>query len=290
MTFALFVEQLLNGVQFGTMLFLMSAGLTLVFGIMNLINLTHGSLYMVGAYFAVTVLSFIPNFAVAVVLAIPLTAVFGILLDKLVLKYFYARSHLEQVLATFGLIFVFNDTVRLLWGPASLPMPLPPSLDGSIELFPGLIYPTFRLVVLACGLLVAGCLYLLITKTRAGMWVRAGANDRAMATALGVNVPYVFTAVFAVGAALAGFAGMMTAPITAVQVGMGEPILILALVVTVLGGIGSVRGAFIAALMIGIVDTFGRVLLPDAIGSICIYILMVVILAVRPAGLFPARG
>ncbi len=290
MTWALFIEQLLNGVQFGTMLFLMAAGLTLVFGIMDMINLTHGSLYMVGAYFAVTFQNLFASFVLAIVLAVLCTAIFGILLDKLILRFFYGRSHLQQVLVTFGLIFVFNDLVRLVWGPAAMAFDLPEVLNGSIEILPNLMYPSYRLAVLAVGLLIAYILYVLITKSRAGMWVRAGAYDRAMAGAMGVNVSFIFTAVFAIGAALAGFAGMMTAPITSVQIGMGDPILILALVVTVLGGIGSVRGAFIVALLIGIADTYGRVLLPDAVGSVGIYILMVIILAFKPAGLFPARS
>ncbi len=290
MSISLFIEQLLNGIQFGVMLFLMAAGLTLVLGIMNLVNLAHGSIYMAGAYFAATMLLVVPSFPLALLAALVATALFGWLLDRVVLKYFYGRSHLEQVLVTFGLIFVLNDTVRLIWGPAAINLPLPAAIAGSIEILPGIHYPAFRLLVLGAGLLVVGALYLLIAHTRAGMWVRAGASDRSMAMALGVDVPRVFTVVFGVGAALAGFAGMMTAPLTAVQVGMGEPILILALVVTVLGGIGSVRGAFIAALLVGLVDTFGRVLLPAAIGSIGIYLLMAIILAFRPAGLFPARA
>ncbi|MBN9429013.1 MAG: branched-chain amino acid ABC transporter permease [Burkholderiales bacterium] len=290
MSISLFIEQLLNGIQFGVMLFLMAAGLTLVLGIMNLVNLAHGSIYMAGAYFAATMLLVVPSFPLALLAALVATALFGWLLDRVVLKYFYGRSHLEQVLVTFGLIFVLNDTVRLIWGPAAINLPLPAAIAGSIEILPGIHYPAFRLLVLGAGLLVVGALYLLIAHTRAGMWVRAGASDRSMAMALGVDVPRVFTVVFGVGAALAGFAGMMTAPLTAVQVGMGEPILILALVVTVLGGIGSVRGAFIAALLVGLVDTFGRVLLPAAIGSIGISLLRAIILAFRPAGLFPARA
>jgi branched-chain amino acid transport system permease protein len=290
MTVSLFVEQLLNGVQFGVMLFLMSAGLTLVLGIMNLVNLAHGSLYMLGAYFAATLLMVVPSFVVAIAIAVVATAIAGLVLDRIVFKYFYQRTHLEQVLVTFGLIYVMNESVRLIWGPIPLPFPLPGLVSGSAQILPGIEYPVFRLVILVAGLIIALILYLLITRTRAGMWVRAGAHDRTMAMAIGVNVPRVFTAVFALGAALAGYAGMMTAPLTAVQVGMGDPIVILALVVVTIGGIGSVRGAFIAALLVGIVDTFSRVLLPSAIGSICIYLLMAVILAFRPAGLFPAKS
>jgi branched-chain amino acid transport system permease protein len=289
-TLSLFLEQLLNGVQFGVMLFLIAAGLTLVLGIMNLVNLAHGSLYMAGAYFAASLAQVMPSFTLALLCAVAGTAIFGWALDRLLFKFFYSRSHLEQVLVTFGLIFVLNETARSLWGPVALNLPLPQAVAGSVWIWPGFDYPAFRLIVLGAGLAVAGILYLLIATTRAGMWVRAGASDRGMAIALGVNVARVFTVVFAIGAALAGFAGMMTAPFSAVQVGMGEPVLILALVVTVLGGIGSIRGAFIAALLVGLVDTFGRVLLPPAIGTICIYVLMAVILAFRPAGLFPARA
>jgi branched-chain amino acid transport system permease protein len=211
-------------------------------------------------------------------------------LERLVLRRFYARSHLDQVLVTFGLILVFNDLTRMVWGAVPVPLPLPGALGGSIELLPGVFYPAFRLVILAVGLLVALGLYLVVVHTRIGMKIRAGASNRPMASALGVDVGLLFALVFAAGAALAGLAGAMAGPITAVQVGMGEPILILALVVTVIGGIGSIRGAFIAALMIGIVDTFGRVLLPPALGSMAIFMLMALILAWRPRGLFSVHA
>jgi branched-chain amino acid transport system permease protein len=290
MTPALFAEQLLNGVQFGVMLFLMAAGLTLVFGIMNLINLAHGSLYMAGAFFAATFLQVTGSFVLAVALALPATALLGAALELAVLRRFYTRSHLDQVLVTFGLILILNELTRIVWGPVPVPMPLPSWLSGSVEIVPGVPYPAFRLAILAVGALVALALYLVVAHTRAGMWVRAGASDRAMASALGVDVELVFSAVFAAGAALAGLAGIVAGPILAVQVGMGEPILILALVVTVIGGIGSIRGAFIAALVIGIADTFGRVLLPPALGSMVIFMLMAAILAWRPQGLFPVHG
>ena len=290
MSLPLVLEQAINGVQFGVMLFLMSAGLTLVFGIMNLINLAHGSLYMIGAYLAATLYQLTGQFVLSFVGAMLLTALVGALLERGLLRRFYERSHLDQVLVTFGLILVFNDLVRLLWGPVSVPLPLPPALAGSIQLMPGLQYPTFRLVILAIGILVAGGLYALISHSRIGMWVRAGASNRPMASAMGVNVEMIFVLVFSAGAALAGLAGMMAGPITAVQIGMGEPVLILALVVTVIGGIGSVRGAFVAALLIGIVDTLGRILLPPALGSMVIFILMAAILAWRPQGLFPVHG
>lgn len=290
MDLPLILEQSINGVQFGVMLFLMSAGLTLVFGIMNLINLAHGALYMVGAYLAATLYQATGQFVLSFIGAMLLTAVVGAVLERGLLRRFYERTHLDQVLVTFGLILVFNDLVRLIWGPVSLPLPLPPALAGSIQLMPGLHYPAFRLVILAVGILVAAGLYGLIVHSRIGMWVRAGASDRAMASAMGVNVEMIFVAVFAAGSALAGLAGMMAGPITAVQIGMGEPVLILALVVTVIGGIGSVRGAFVAALLIGIIDTLGRILLPPALGSMVIFILMAAILAWRPQGLFSVHG
>ncbi len=290
MTLALTVEQLLNGVQLGTMLFLMSAGLTLVFGIMNLINLAHGALYMVGAFLCASLLLWTGNFLLAMALALPLTALVGAAMEYTILRRFYERGHLDQVLVTFGLILVFNDLVRMIWGVVPVPMRLPEGFSGSVEILPGVQYPAFRLAILAVGIAVALGLYVVVVHTRAGMWVRAGASDRAMASALGVDVQLVFALVFAAGAALAGLAGLMAGPITAVQVGMGEPILILALVVTVIGGIGSVRGAFVAALLVGVVDTFGRVLLPPALGSMMTFMLMAAILAWRPQGLFPVHG
>ena len=290
MTPSLFVEQSLNGVQLGVQLFLMSAGLTLVFGIMNLINLAHGSLYMAGAFFAAAFVKLTGSFMLALALAIPATAMLGVVVEILVLRRFYARSHLDQVLVTFGLILVFNDLVRFVWGVVPVPMPVPDALSGSVTILEGVQYPAFRLAILAVGLAVALALSAVVAHTRVGMWIRAGASNRPMASALGVDVQLVFGLVFAAGAALAGLAGMMAGPITAVQVGMGEPILILALVVTVIGGVGSIRGAFIAALTIGVVDTFGRVLLPPALGSMVIFMLMAMILAWRPKGLFPAHA
>jgi branched-chain amino acid transport system permease protein len=290
MSYILIVEQLLNGVQFGVMLFLMSAGLTLVFGIMNLINLAHGSLYMAGAFIAASMISTTGSFFLSVIIAVVVTSALGMVMEIAILRPFYARTHLDQVLVTFGLILVLNEITRLVWGPVPVAMPLPAYLAGSVELFAGVRYPIFRLAILLVGAVVAVGLYLVILHTRAGMWVRAGAANRPMASALGVDVQFVFLMVFAVGAALAGLAGIMAGPIFAVQVGMGEPILIVAFVVTVIGGIGSIRGAFLAALLIGIVDTFGRVLLPPALGSMMIFILMAVILAWRPNGLFPLQS
>ncbi|MGO9358022.1 MAG: branched-chain amino acid ABC transporter permease [Xanthobacteraceae bacterium] len=290
MTTPLLIEQSLNGLQLGVQLFLMAAGLTLVFGIMNMINLTHGSLFMVGAFLAAAALARTGNFLLALLVAVPATALAGALLEATVLRRFYNRGHLDQVLVTFGLIMVINELVRIVWGPVPVPMPVPALLSHTVEVFPGVIYPSFRLAILAVGLLVAIGLYIVVVHTRVGMWVRAGASNRSMASAMGVNVELVFSLVFAAGAALAGLAGIMAGPISAVQVGMGEPVLILALVVTVIGGIGSIKGAFVAAILIGLTDTFGRVLLPPALGSMIIFMMMAAILAWRPRGLFPVHG
>ena len=290
MTFNLFLEQALNGIQLGVMLFLMSAGLTLVFGIMNLINLAHGSLYMLGAFFAAAVTNATGSFLLGVLVAVPATALTGALLERVLLRRFYERSHLDQVLVTFGLILVINEVVRIIWGGVPLRFSLPPLLDGSVEILAGVPYPVFRLAILAVGLAVALGLYTVIQHTRIGMWIRAGASNRQIAGAMGVDVELVFVLVFSAGAALAGLAGLMAGPILAVQVGMGESILILALVVTVIGGIGSVKGALVAALAIGLIDTFGRVLLSPALGSMIIFIAMAAILAIRPKGLFPVHG
>jgi branched-chain amino acid transport system permease protein len=286
----LFIEQLMNGVQFGVTLFLMSAGLTLVFGIMNMINLTHGTIYMAGAFIAATVSHGAGSFLIGLFAGVTGAALLGVILEAAVLRRFYSRSHLDQVLVTFGLILVFSDLFRMIWGPVPLSIPVPSQLAGFVTIFPGVDYPAYRVVVLLVGLIVAAALYLLVSHTRAGMWVRAGSSDRETAQALGVNVRQLFAAVFAVGSAFAGLAGLMAAPLSAVQVGMGDPVLILALVVTVVGGVGSIRGAFVAALMIGVIDTFGRVLLPAALGSMLIFLLMAIVLAVRPKGLFIVHG
>ncbi|MDE2364210.1 MAG: branched-chain amino acid ABC transporter permease [Hyphomicrobiales bacterium] len=289
-TSSLLIEQLLNGVQFGVMLFLMSAGLTLVFGIMNFINLAHGSLYMIGAFAGAATQAATGSFLLAVVAAPLAGAVAGLALERGLFQRFYARDHLDQVLVTFGTILALNEATRIVFGLTPLRMNLPDALAGHVEIIPGVPYPTFRLVILGVGLAVAALLYVVIMRTRIGMWVRAGASDRPIASAMGVNVPLVFAALFGVGAALAGLAGVMAGPILSVQVGMGEPILILALVVTVIGGIGSIRGAFVAALLVGIVDTFGRILLTPALGGMAIFMMMAAILAFRPKGLFPAHG
>jgi branched-chain amino acid transport system permease protein len=229
MTPVLLLEQALNGVQLGIMLFLLAAGLTLVFGIMNLINLAHGSMYMLGAYLAATLQRWTGSFVLAVLLALPVTLVIGLLVEIIALRTLYQRDHLDQVLATFGLILFFNELVRLLWGPQAYHMALPWALSGHVSLLPGVRYPTYRLAIMGVGLVVAGGLAFLIKRTRLGMWIRAGASNRTMTAALGVNITWLYTFVFGLGAALAGLAGMMAGPILALQVGMGESILILTL-------------------------------------------------------------
>ena len=294
----LLLEQSLNGLQFGLMLFLLAAGLTLVFGIMDMINLAHGSLYMIGAYFAATFVQLTGSFIAAIPLTLAATAIVGMTLEITILRRLYARDHMSQVLATFALILITNELVRIIWGSQPMPLSTPALLSGPVELLPGLSYSSFRLVIIAVGVLVAIGLFLLVTKTKTGMLVRAGASNREMATAMGVNIKTLFTLVFGFGAALCAIAGMMLGPILAVQVGMGEDILILAFVVIVIGGVGS--------LLVGIVDTLGRTVIPvllreffspqvasnagPALASILIYVLMAGVLFWKPQGLFPARG
>jgi len=287
------------------MLFLLAAGLTLVFGIMDMINLAHGSLYMLGAFLASMFVQLTGSFLAGVLLAIPATAVLGMILEVTILRTLYTRDHLSQVLATFALILIINELVRLVWG-SDAALPMPAALSGPVELLPGLRYPSYRLVIIAVGLAVALLLYFLVAKTKVGMLVRAGASNREMALAMGVDIKTLFTLVFGAGAALCALAGSMLAPLLAVQVGMGENILILAFVVIVIGGIGSIRGALVGALLVGAVDTLGRTLLQHvlrawlppqwasaagpALASIAVYVLMAAVLAIRPQGLFPARG
>lgn len=301
----LLIEQILNGVQLGLLLFLLAAGLTLVFGIMDLVNLAHGSLYMVGAYFAATFVDWTGSFVLGALLALPAAFLFGIVVERVALSTLYARDHLDQVLATFGLILFFNELVRLLWGPGGRTIPLPAVLNGTVTLLPRLDYPVYRLMVILVGGAVALFLYWLVAKTRLGMRIRAGASNREMIGALGVDIRLLYTMVFGLGAAFAALAGIMAAPITTAQIGMGESILIIALVVIVIGGIGSIRGAFVAALLVGMIDTMGRAFLPEllravmsvpaantlapALASMLIYLLMALVLFLRPEGLFPAR-
>lgn len=290
MTAALFAEQVLNGLQLGVMLFLMAAGLTLVFGIMNLINLAHGSLYMMGAYLTATFQQATGSFFLGLLLALPATAVVAMLVELVALRQLYDRDHLDQVLATFGLILFFNELTRIIWGPSAYFLDVPEVLSGTVEVLPGIPYPAFRLAILLAGLAVAAFLFFLIARTRLGMLIRAGASNREMVSALGVDIRLLYTLVFGLGAALAALAGGMAGPILAVQVGMGESILILTFVVIVIGGIGSVHGALVAALLVGLVDTFGSVLLPAAAAEIAIYLLMALILVWRPSGLFPVNA
>jgi branched-chain amino acid transport system permease protein len=304
---AIFVfEQLLNGMGYGLMLFLLAAGLTLVFGIMDVMNLAHGSLFMFGAYIAAKVHVASGSFPVAILVAILVTVLAAAVLEALLMRRLYGRDHLAQVLATFGVILMANDAVKMVWGPSPTLAPTPAVLSSAVQLLPDLTYPSYRLVLLVSGLLIGLGLYLLVNHTRLGMLVRAGASDRGMAELMGVRVGRVFTGVFALGAALAAIAGALLGPISAVQIGMGEVILIPALVVIVIGGIGSVRGAFIAALLVGLVDAIGRAFVPPllkvlfspglaadlgpAVSEIAMYVLMAVVLSIKPTGLFAAKA
>jgi len=262
-----FIEQCLNGVQLGMLLFLLAAGLTLIFGIMDLVNLAHGSLYMLGAYFAATFAALTDSFVLGALLALVATAVCGMVLEVIAIRPLYGRSHLDHVLGTFGLLLFFNELVRLIWGPAGMTLSLPSAMLTAVQIIPGVYYPLYRLVIILVALAVAALLYLLVMRTRLGMLIRAGASNREMVGALGVNIKLLYTLVFGLGATLAGFAGLMQAPILTVQIGMGENILILAFVVIIIGGIGSIRGAFVAAIVVGLIDTLGRAFLPDVLRS-----------------------
>ncbi len=302
----LFIEQCLNGLQLGLLLFLLAAGLTLVFGIMDLVNLAHGSLYMLGAYFGATFTALTGDFLTGILLALVATWLVGMAVEVIALRRLYGRDHLDHVLGTFGLILFFNEAVRLIWGPAGLTLPLPSWLNRSVELLPGVYYSMYRLSIILVALAVAALLYFMVMRTRVGMLIRAGASNREMVAALGINIKLLYTLVFGLGAALAGLAGMMQAAILTAQIGMGENILILAFVVIIIGGIGSIRGAFIAAIFVGMIDTVGRAYLPDLLGlflsksgaataapalsSMLIYVVMAVVLIVRPQGLFPANA
>ncbi|MEA1915446.1 MAG: branched-chain amino acid ABC transporter permease [Campylobacterota bacterium] len=302
----LFIEQLINGLQLGVMLFLMSAGLTLVFGIMQVINLAHGSFYMMGAFVAATVTIHSGNFMIGMLAGLVVAGIIGMLVELTILRQLYKRDHLDQVLATFGLIFFFNELTRIIWGRQPLFMDIPTWLNGTVEIFPGIDYPLYRLAIIIVGILVALFLYLLFSRTRLGMQIRAGATNRDIISALGVNIKLLYTLVFGLGVMLAALAGVMAGPILAVEVGMGESILILTFVVIVIGGIGSVQGALVGALLVGLVDTLGRAYLPSIlsllmssevgntlgapIAAMSIYILMAVILAFKPNGLFPVQN
>src|SRR5215212_3063926 len=293
--------QVLNGVQLGLLMFLLAAGLTLTFGIMDLVNLAHGSLYMIGAYLAWTFISWIDSFVLGALLALPATFLVGVIVEAVVMRRLYARDHLDQVLATFGLILFFNELVRVIWGPAGKSIAVPAFLNRTVEILPGVPYPAYRFVLIVVGALVALLLAWLVARTRLGMLIRAGASNRRMIAALGVNIELLFSLVFGLGAVFAGLAGLMAAPISSVKIGMGDDIVIL-----VIGGIGSIKGAFVAAMVVGQIDIVGRAFLPEllkaflspasasaaapAISQVLIYILMAGVLVWRPTGLFGQRA
>ena len=306
MSLSLFIVQLLNGLQLGVLLFLVAAGLTLVFGVMDFINLAHGVQYMLGAYLAVTFVSLTGSFLLGLVLALAAALLLGLALEFLVFRHLYERDHLDQVLATFGLILLLNQAVKMIWGAAPLSVPVPEFLSGNVRLMDGILYPVYRFALIAAGLGVGALLWFVVEKTRAGMLLRAGASNAPMVSALGVDIRKLFMIVFAFGTMLAGFAGAMAAPILSVEPGMGDTVLILAFVVIVVGGIGSIRGAFVGALIVGLVDTLGRSSMNDllrlfmapasaratgaALSSMLIYLVMAAVLFVRPEGLLPAKG
>ncbi|MEN2980563.1 branched-chain amino acid ABC transporter permease [Tistrella bauzanensis] len=300
--FALLIEQVLNGLQLGVMLFMIAAGLTLVFGVMGVLNLAHGALYMVGAFAAAFIAAETGSVVLGILVAMPVAALAGLLIERLVIARLYARDHLDQVLATFGIVLFANEMMRILFGPRPLFLNVPDFAAGTLEILPGVPYPVWRLVIILVGLVVAGGLALLIERSRLGMLIRAGAQNRRMVAALGVDIGRLYAVLFALGGLLAGLAGAVAGPVLAVQVGMGEPVLILAFVVIVIGGIGSVRGAFTGALVVGLADTLGRAYLPElaravlppaaadqigaALASMTIYLLMALVLAIRPKGVF----
>ncbi len=301
----LLIEQALNGLQYGMMLFVMAAGLTLIFGVMGLINLAHGSLYMIGAFACAAVASATGSYWLGLAASLIAAAFVGALVERLVIRRLYGRDHLDQVLATFALILIFSEGTRWLFGSFPLYLSLPPALSGAVLLPGGVTYPLFRLVIIATGMAIALGLWLLITRTRLGIRIRAGEADREMISALGVDIGALYTAVFALGAALAGMAGALVGTLQSVQVGMGEPVLILAFVTVVIGGIGSIKGALIGALLVGMTDTLGKALLPvllqpvlgtnagpvgAALASVLIYVLMALVLIIRPQGLYGAKA
>ncbi|WP_171208703.1 MULTISPECIES: branched-chain amino acid ABC transporter permease [unclassified Ruegeria] len=306
MSTILIIEQILNGLQFGIMLFLMAAGLTLIFGVMGLINLAHGSLYMVGAFAAAAVAGATGSFLLALVAALAAAALAGAIVEIVVIRRLYKAPHLDQVLATFALILIFSEGTRWIFGSFPLFLDVPSYLSGPIRLPGGIQYPLYRLVLIGVGLSVAIGLWWLTARTRIGIQIRAGENDREMIAALGVDISKLYTIVFALGAALAGLAGALVGAIQSVQVGMGEPVLILAFVVIVIGGIGSIKGAFIGAILVGLTDTLGGIFLPQlfklfmetgaatqtgsALASMAVYVLMSLVLIWRPTGLFGARA
>ena len=305
MSFVLIAEQILNGLQLGVMLFLMSAGLTLIFGVMGLINLAHGSLYMVGAFAAAAIAGLTGSFLLALWAALTAAAIAGAIVEMVVIRQLYNRDHLDQVLATFALILIFSEGTRWIFGSFPLYLDIPSYLQGSVYLPGGIQYPLYRITLILIGIVVAIVLGLMINKTRIGIRIRAGENDREMIAALGVDISKLYTIVFALGAALAGLAGALVGAIQSVEVGMGEPVLILAFVVIVIGGIGSIKGAMVGSVLVGLTDTLGGVFFPQvlqlfmdistatnlgsSIASMAIYILMGVVLIWRPTGLYGSR-
>jgi branched-chain amino acid transport system permease protein len=305
MDWGLFLIQLLNGLQLGILLFLVASGLTLVFGIMDFLNLAHGALYMLGAFFAATLTELTDSFILGILLALPLVAIVGLLVEVIIARRLYRRDHLDQVLATFGLILFFDTLAQVIWGPQGRSVLLPGWLRGQVEFAPGVLVPSYRILIIVVGLAVAAALYWIVNRTRLGMLIRAGASNRTMIGALGIDIRTLFTLVFAIGAVFAGLAGMMVAPITEASIGMGNDIIILAFVVIVIGGVGSVKGAFVAAMLVGLIDTMGRSFLDGvfklvmteqnaetsapAVAAMLIYIVMAIILTVRPQGLFPPK-
>jgi branched-chain amino acid transport system permease protein len=299
MTLQVLVEQFFNGLQLGMMLFLMAVGVTLVFGIMRVINLAHGSLFMLGGYFLAEAAERTHSLLIAIPITLAGVIIIGIVLELVVLRPLYARSHLDQVLATFGLTLMFNEAVTMVWGREPLYLSVPEFLDGSVEIFPGVPYPIYRLAITGVALVAGALLYLVLNHTRIGALIRAGSDKREVVQALGVNIGLLYTLVFALGASLAGLAGMMTGPLLSIESGVGDPILILTLVVIVIGGMGSIRGAFIGSLIVGIFDTLSRVVLPNlvsgtasaALVGMAVYVLMALVLLYSRAGLFSgARG
>ena len=301
--FQLILEQLLNGVQLGMFLFLVSAGLTLVFGFMNVINLAHGSLFMIGAYAIALIGGATGSFLAGLLLSLPVVALAALIIELLIIRPLYTRDHLDQVLATFGLILFINEGTTMLLGRTPLFLDVPAALSGTVEIFGIFSYPLYRLAIIAAGVIVAGMLWFIITRTRVGMRIRAGTTNREMVEQLGVNIDALNTAIFVVGAMFAGFAGALAGPLTSVEVGMGENLLILCFVCIVIGGIGSIRGALLGSVVVGVVDTMGRAFMPDFLGmfldpasasgiaaglsSMSIYLLMVIVLVLKPTGLFP---
>ena len=299
------IEQVLNGLQFGVMLFLMAAGLSLVFGILNVVNLAHGSFYMIGAYVCAYVFGVTGSYILAVIAALIVTGGVGLVVEATVFREIYKRDHVDQVLATFALTLIFNEVVRLIWGDTGLYASVPPFLAGSVQLLPGFRYPVYRLAIIVVGLAIAAFVYIFVTRTRLGMLVRAAASNRTMAGVLGVNIVVLYAVVFVLGTVLAALSGLMAGPIFTVASGMGDSIVILAFVIIVIGGIGSIRGAFVAALLVGMADTLGRAFLGPtlesflpvsaadmmgpALASMLIYIIMAGVLVFRPQGLFPPK-